>query len=68
MKEIKNRQAGDSRHIYGNELDKACFQPEMAYWDFKNLNWRTIVDKVLRDRAFNIIKNQKHYGYQVCPA
>ena len=57
MKEIKNRQAGDSRYIYGNELDKACFQLEMAYWDFKNLNWRTIVDKVLRDRAFNIIKN-----------
>ena len=57
MKEIKNRQAGDSRYIYGNELDKACFQLEMAYWDFENLNWRTIVDKVLRDRAFNIIKN-----------
>ena len=31
MKEIKNRQAGDSRYIYGNELDKACFQLEMAY-------------------------------------
>ena len=57
MKKIKNRQAGDSRYIYENEFHKACFQLEMDYWGFKNLNWRTIADKVLRDRAFNIIKN-----------
>ena len=57
MKKIKNRQAGDSRYIYENEFHKACFQLEMDYWGFKNLNWRTIADKVLRDRAFNITKN-----------
>ena len=25
------KQTGDSRYIYKNELDKACFQHEMAY-------------------------------------
>ena len=26
-----------SRYIYENKLDKACFQHNMAYGDFKNL-------------------------------
>ena len=34
MKKIK--EAGDSRCIYQNVLDKACFQLDMAYADFKN--------------------------------
>ena len=36
----------------------------MGYGDFKDLNRRTIADKVLRDKAFNIDKNQKYDGYQ----
>ena len=28
---------GDSRYIYQNELDKACFYHDMAYGDFKDL-------------------------------
>ena len=36
----------------------------MAYADFKDLNRRTIADKVLRDKAFNIAKNTKYDGYQ----
>ena len=28
----------------------------MAYWGFKDLNWRTAADKVLRDKTFNIAK------------
>ena len=36
----------------------------MDYGDFKDLAWRTTSDKVLRDKAFNIDKNPKHYGYQ----
>ena len=36
----------------------------MAYGDFKDLNRRTAVDKVLRDRALNIAKNPKYDGYQ----
>ena len=29
-------QTGDSRYIYKNELDKACFQHDMVYGDFKD--------------------------------
>ena len=36
----------------------------MADGDFKDLNGRTIADKVLRDKAFNIAKNLKYDGYQ----
>ena len=36
----------------------------MAYGDFKDLARRTAVDKVLRDKAFNIAKNLKYDGYQ----
>ena len=33
----KLKETRDSRYIYENELDKACFQHDMAYGDFKNL-------------------------------
>ena len=46
------------------KLDKACFQHDMAYGDFKYLNGRTTSDKVLDDKSFNIIKNLKYDGYQ----
>ena len=36
----------------------------MAYEDFKDLARRTVSDKVLRDKAFNIAKNPKYDGYQ----
>ena len=58
------KETRDSRYIYQNELDKACFRHDMAYGDFKDLNRRTIADKVLRDKAFNIAKNTKYDGYQ----
>ena len=60
----KFKQTGDSRYIYRNELDKACFQHDMAYGDFKDLKKRTAADKVLRDKAFNVAKNPKYDGYQ----
>ena len=31
----KFKETGDSRHIYRNELDKACFQHDIVYGDFK---------------------------------
>ena len=34
----------------------------MAYGDFKDLARRTASDKVLRDKAFNIVKNPKYDG------
>ena len=60
----KFKETGDSRCIYQNELDKACFQHYMAYGDFKDLTRRTASDKILRDEAFYIAKNRKYYGYQ----
>ena len=47
---------GDSRYIYQNELDKACFQRDMAYGDFKDSTKRTVSDKILRDKSFNVAK------------
>ena len=58
----KFKQTGDSRYIYRNELDKACFQ--LDYGDFKDLKNRTTADKVLRDKAFNVAKDPKYDGYQ----
>ena len=36
----------------------------MAYGDLKDLNRRTFVDKVLRDKAFNIAKDPEYHGFQ----
>ena len=38
-------------------------QHDLAYGDFKDLAKRTASDKMLRDKAFNIAKNTKHYGF-----
>ena len=60
----KERIKKDLRYIYQNELEKACFQHDMVYGDFKDLNRRIAADKVLLDKAFNIAKNPKYDGYQ----
>ena len=60
----KFKETGDTSYIYKNELDKACFQHDMAYGDFKDLKRRTASDKVLRNKTFNIAKNHKCDGYQ----
>ena len=39
------------RYIYKNQLDKACFEHDMTYGNFKDLAKRTASDKVLRDKA-----------------
>ena len=64
----KFKETGDTKYIYRNELDKACFQHDMDYGDFKDLARRTASDKVLRDKAFNIAKNTKYDGFQRCLA
>ena len=60
----KFKETGNSRYIYKNELDEACFQHDMAYGDFKDLARRTAADKGLRDEAFNIANDLKYDGYQ----
>ena len=60
----KLKETRNTEYIYKNELDKACFQHDIAYGDFKDLARRTASDKVLRDKAFNIAKNSNYNGYQ----
>ena len=60
----KFKETWDTNYIYKNESDKACFQHDMAYGDFKDLAKRIASDKILRDKAFNIAKNPKYDGYQ----
>ena len=50
----KFREAGNLKHIYKNELDKACFAHDAAYSDSKHLDKRTISDEILKDRAYEI--------------
>ena len=45
-------------------MDKACFQHDMAYDKYKDLEKRTQSDKVLKDKAFEIANNPKYAGYQ----
>ena len=61
-KEFKH--TGDRRYIYRNELDKACFQPDSAYADHKDLINRTEADKVLKDKGYDIASNPEYHGYQ----
>ena len=60
----KFKQTGDSRYIYQNKLDRACFQHDLAYGDFKDLTIRIASNKILLDKAFNTAKNPKPHGYQ----
>ena len=50
-------QAGNKNYIYENDLDKACFQHDMAYDKYKDLNKITESDKILRDKDFKIASN-----------
>ena len=60
----KIKQTGDTRYIYRNELDKACFQHDSAYADHRDLINRTKSDKMLRDKAYDIASNREYDGYQ----
>ena len=62
IKEFKH--TGDTRYIYRNELDKACFQHDSANTDHKDLINRTEADIVLRDKAYDIASNPEYDGYQ----
>ena len=51
----KPKETRNSRYIYQNKLDTACFQYDIAYRDFNVLSRRT---------AFEIAKNPKYHEYQ----
>ena len=52
------KETGDSRYIYQNELDKACFQHDMPYGGFKDLTRRIASDKILRVKYLMLLKIQ----------
>ena len=60
----KFKETGDTKYFYKNEFNKACFAPDASYSDSKDLTKRTVADKVLRDKAFNISKDSKYEGYK----
>ena len=60
----KFKETGDTNYMFKNELDKAYFVHDAAYSDSKDLTNRTIADKNLKNRAFDIAKDPKYDGYQ----
>ena len=59
----KFRETGNLKHLNRIELDKTCFAHDEAYSDSKELAKRTILDKILNDRAYEIGRN---HVYQCC--
>ena len=57
-------QTGNTDFFYKNELEKACFQHDMAHGKTKYLVKRTQSDKFLKDETFKIASDPKHDGYQ----
>ena len=60
----KFKKTGDTNYVYKNEFDKACFVHNAAYSDSKDLTKRTVADKILKNKAFDIAKDPKYDGYQ----
>ena len=55
---------GKLSYIYKNDLDKACFQHDMAYNKFKDLEKRKQSDIVLRNKALKKASNPKYNRYE----
>ena len=60
----KFMETGNTNYIYKNKLDKACFEHDMTYGDFKDLKRRTQSDRVLKDKAFKIANNPRYNWYE----
>ena len=60
----KFREVGNLKHLYWNELDKACFSHNAAYSDSKDLAKQTILDKILKDRVYENARICKYDGCQ----
>ena len=60
----KFRETGNLKHLYRNELDKACFAHDAAYSDSKDLFKEVVPDKSLKVRPYKIARSCKYDGYQ----
>ena len=52
----KFKETRGSRYIYKNELDKTCFQHDIAYGDFKDIFKRKASHKILRNKTVSTAK------------
>ena len=52
----------DSKYIYQSELDKFCLQNDTAYGGCNYLPRTTTSDKMVCEKSFIILKNQKGDG------
>ncbi|DAC81515.1 TPA_asm: PLA2X [Capsaspora MELD virus 1] len=53
----KYKETGDTKYIYKNDLDKACFQHDLAYGEHKDVAGRILPDKQLKEAADRISKD-----------
>ena len=58
------RETGNLKYLYKIESDKACLAHDAANSDSKDLAKRTILGKILKDRAYAIARNCQYDGYQ----
>ena len=58
----KFRKTSNLKHLYRNELEKACFAHDAAYSDSKYLAKRTSSDKILKNRASKVARNCNYDG------
>ena len=52
----KLRETGNLKHLYRNEIYNPCFSQNAVYSDSKDFAKRTISDKILKDRAYEIAR------------
>ena len=57
------KETSNLKYIFKNELDKTCFSHDVAYAD-KDVAKRTVSEKILKDRTYDISWNPKYDGYQ----
>ena len=60
----KFRETGNRKHFYIHQLGKTCFAHNTGYSDSKDLAKRTISDKILKNRTYEIASDHKYNGYQ----
>ena len=60
----KFRDTGNLKHLYRNELAKACFDHDAVYSDSKDLTKRTTSGIILKDKAYGIARSCNYNGYK----
>ena len=56
----KFRETCNLKHICKNESDKFYSDHDVSYFDSKALAKRTVLDKILKDKACEIARNPKY--------